>query len=74
MIYELLYVPSNMCAQRIFRSVCAFAQSDQSRRCPHQETLHSWLSKMHPDKILIRLRANEHMSEDMLSDLAAYMI
>ena len=45
-----------MCAQRRLKSACAFAQSDQSLRCPHEETLHPWLSKMHTMKILIRLR------------------
>ena len=25
-------------------------------RCPHEETLHPWLSEMRPVKILIRLR------------------
>ena len=30
-------VPSDMCAQRRLRSACAFAQSDQSLRCPHEE-------------------------------------
>ena len=28
----------------------------QSNRCPHEETLHTWLSKMRPAKIQIRLR------------------
>ena len=32
------------------------AQSDQKLCCPHEETLHPWLSKMRPVKILIRLR------------------
>ena len=31
-------------------------RSDQSPRCPHEETLHPWLSKARPGKILIRLR------------------
>ena len=44
-----------MCAQRSLKSACAFAQSDQSLRCPHEETLHVWLWKMRPVKILIRL-------------------
>ena len=35
---------------------CASAQSDQSLRCPHDESLYPWLSKMHPVKIVIRLR------------------
>ena len=31
------------------------AQSDQSLRCPHEQTLQPWLSQMRPVKILIRL-------------------
>ena len=34
----------------------AYAQSDQTLRFPPEETLHPWLSKMRPMKILIRLR------------------
>ena len=49
-------VPSDMCAQRRLRIACAFAQSDQSLRWAHEETLHTWLSKMRSVKILIRLR------------------
>ena len=49
-------VPSDIRAQRRFKSACASVQSDQSLRCPHEETLHPWLSKMRPVKILIRLR------------------
>ena len=29
-----------MCAQQRFRSACAFAQTDQSLRCPHENILH----------------------------------
>ena len=36
-------------------SVCASVQPDKSLPCPHQETLHRWLSKLHPVKILNRL-------------------
>ena len=32
-------------------------QSDQSFCCPHEETSHSWLSKMYRLKILIRIFA-----------------
>ena len=38
-------IPFDMCAQRILKSACASAQSDQSFRCPHKETLYPWLSK-----------------------------
>ena len=48
-----------MCAQRRHKSACSFAQSDQSLRCPHEETLHTWLSQMRPVKILISLRESE---------------
>ena len=48
-------VPSDMCAQRRLKSACASVQSDQNRRCPHEETLHPWLYKLRPVKILIRL-------------------
>ena len=47
-------VPSDMCAQRRLRSACAFAQSDQSLRCSHEETSLFWLSKMRRVTILIR--------------------
>ena len=50
-------VHSRMCGQSRHKSTCACAQSDQSLRCPHEETLHPWLAKtMRPMKILIRLR------------------
>ena len=77
-------VPSNIHvrAQRRLRSDCASAQSDQSLRCPHVETLHPWLSKMHPVKILIRLRNAKadvklrwaHVSEDKFSDVVVCSI
>ena len=35
-------VPSEMCAKLRLRSACASAQSDQSLRCSHEETLHPW--------------------------------
>ena len=37
-------------------ALSAYVRSDQSLRCPHEETLHTWLSKIRPVKILIRLR------------------
>ena len=43
----LEYVPSNgRCAQRRLKSNCVSTQSFQSLHCPHEETLHPWLSKM----------------------------
>ena len=41
-----------MCTQWGFKSAWVFAQSDQRVHCAHEETLHPWLSKMHPVKIL----------------------
>ena len=35
-------------SQRKLKSVIAFAQSGQNFHCPHDETLHPWISKMHP--------------------------
>ena len=34
----------DMCTKRRLISVCASAQSDQSLRCPHKETLKLYLS------------------------------
>ena len=48
-------VPSNKCAQQRFKSAYTSTQSDQSLRCLHKETLHSWLSNTLPVKILIWL-------------------
>ena len=47
---------SEPCDQRTLKSTCGSAQSDQQPCCPHKETLHPWLSKMRPVKILISLR------------------
>ena len=43
------------CAPNNDKSVCPSTQSDQSLLSPHEETLHPWLSKMRPGKILISL-------------------
>ena len=37
--------PSDMCAQRRLKSACASAQSDQSLRYPHEDTLYSGYPK-----------------------------
>ena len=42
-------------AQRRLGSAWASAQSDQSLRCPHEETLGPWLSLERTAKTLIRL-------------------
>ena len=44
-----------LCAQRRFRSAWAFAQSDQSLRCPHEESLDPYLPIQRTAKALIRL-------------------
>ena len=38
------------------RSAYDSAQSDHSLRCLNEDSLHPWLSKIRPVKILIRLR------------------
>ena len=56
-------VPSETCIQRRLKSACAFAPSDQSLPCPHEETLQLGYSKMRSVKILIRLRECADWSE-----------
>ena len=63
-------IPSDMCTKRALKSACASSQSDQSLRCPHEETLHPWLSKLRMVKVLIRLRECADWSE---SSLGAYV-
>ena len=71
-----------ICAQRRLKSVFVSAQSCQSLRCLHGETLHHWPSKMHPRKIMIRLRECTGWSEsshcahiqDTFSDIASHFI
>ena len=67
-----------MCAKRRLKSACASVQSDQSRRCLHEEALHPWLSKMNQVKTLIRCANAQadlnlhwvHVSESTLPDVA----
>ena len=47
------------CAQRKHRSTCASAQSDQSLRCPLEETLGPQLLIERTTKTLIRLGGSE---------------
>ena len=54
------------CEKRRHNSDCASAHSDQSFRCPHEESLHPWISKMRPVKILIRLCECAGWSESSL--------
>ena len=71
---------SHVCENEL-HSACASVQSDQSFHFSHEESLHPWQSKMHLVKILIRLPKVQadlnlcwmHMSEGMLSDVAAHM-
>ena len=44
-----------VCAQRRLGSAWAFAQSDQSLRCPHEESLNPYLPTERTAKTLIRL-------------------
>ena len=44
-----------LCVQRKLRSAWASAQSDQSPRCPHEETLGSYLPTERTAKTLIKL-------------------
>ena len=64
-----------MRAKRRLKSACAFVQSDQSLRCPHEEIC---LSKMRPDwsdsanaQAYLNLRW-AHMSEGTLSVVVAH--
>ena len=50
---------NDMCAQRRLRSAWASAQSDQSLRCPHVETVGPQLSIGRTVKTLIRLGGSE---------------
>ena len=57
---------NGMCAQRRLRSDWASAQSDQSLRCPHEETLGPWLPTECTAKTLIRLGGCPGWSESSL--------
>ena len=71
-------VSLGMCTQRRLKSACTSAQSDQGLLCLCEETLHPWLSKMFPEKILVSLRKHRlisaHMSEGTFTVVAAYFI
>ena len=79
MIHNVTEQHLNICAQQRLRSGYAPSQSEQSRRCLHEEILHPWheeilhpwLSRMCPVKILISLRKCAGWSEssmDAISD------
>ena len=55
-----------VCAQRRLRSAWASAQSDQSLRCPHEETFGPWLPIERTAKTLIRLGGCPGWSESSL--------
>ena len=55
-----------VCAQRRLRSAWASAQSDQSLRCPHEETLDPKLPTERTAKTLIRLGGRPGWSESSL--------
>ena len=60
-------VPSDMSTQQRLKLTCTSAQSGQSLRCLHEETLHPWLSNMSPVKIQLSLRECVGWSESSLS-------
>ena len=55
-----------LCAQRRLRSAWVSAQSDQSLRCPHEETLGPYLLIERPAKTLFRLDGCPGWSESSL--------
>ena len=55
-----------LCAQRRLRSAWASAQSNQSLRCPHEESLGPWLPIERTAKTLIRLGGCPGWSESSL--------
>ena len=56
------------CAHRRLRSAWASAQSNQSLRCPHEETLGPWLPIERTAKTLIRLGGFPGWSESSLAN------
>ena len=60
------YQQSGVCAQRSLRSAWASAQSDQSLRCPHEESLSHKLPIEQTAKTLIRLGGCPGWSESPL--------
>ena len=57
---------NGMCAQQRLRSAWTSAQSDQSLRCPHEESLGPWLPTERTAKTLIRLGGCPGWSESSL--------
>ena len=55
-----------LCAQQRLRSAWASAQSDQSLRCPHEESLGPYLPIERTEKTLIRLDGCPGWSESLL--------
>ena len=65
-LYYLNQMNRNV-GKRTFFHTATKAEFDQRLRCPHEETLHSWLSKMRPVRVLIRLRECAGWSESSRS-------
>ena len=65
---------TDMCAQRKLRSAWASAQSDQSLRCPHEESLGPWLPIERTAKTLIRLGGCPGWSESSLGAQAILLV
>ena len=63
-----------LCAQRRLRSAWATAQSDQSLRCPHEETLGPQLPFERTAKALIRLGECPGWSESSLGAKAILLV
>ena len=57
---------NDLYAQRRLRSAWAYAQSDQSLRCPHEETLGHWQFTEHTAKTPIRLGGYQDWTESLL--------
>ena len=65
---------NGMCAQRSLRSAWASAQSDQSLRCPHEESLGPYLPIECTAKTLIRLGGCPGWSESSLGAHAILLV
>ena len=64
--------PSDVCPTSL-KSACASAQSDQSLRCPHEETFASLAVQYAPSEDADLNLRWAHMSEGTLSDVAALL-
>ena len=55
MLVKLLQDDEKQQLEKTYTMTCASAQSDQSFRCPHEDSLGPWLSLQRKSKTLIRL-------------------